>query len=126
MVRCSVCARQNQEDSRFCSACGNALPTALSGSRKTVTVLFVDITDSTRLAESIDSEPLQQVMERFFDLAREAIYAHGGSVEKFIGDAVFAVFGTPVLHEDDSLRAVRTALEIRARLRELNLDLHRG
>ncbi len=85
--------------------------------------MFVDIARSTDIGEKIDSEPLQQVMWRFFTTVREVIYTHGGSVEKFIGDAVFAVFGIPVLHEDDALRAVRSALDIRAAMEALNADL---
>jgi class 3 adenylate cyclase/tetratricopeptide (TPR) repeat protein len=87
--------------------------------------MFVDITGSTHIGENIDSEPLQQVMWRFFTTVREVIYAHGGTVEKFIGDAVFAVFGIPVLHEDDALRAVRASLDLRMAMEELNADLNR-
>ncbi|MDT3446303.1 MULTISPECIES: AAA family ATPase [unclassified Pseudofrankia] len=125
MVACPTCLEENPDRARFCSSCGNPLPTARSGTRKTVTIMFVDITGSTHIGENIDSEPLQQVMWRFFTNVREVIYSHGGTVEKFIGDAVFAVFGIPVLHEDDALRAVRAALDIRARIRELNADLRR-
>ncbi len=123
MVPCPTCAEDNQERARFCSGCGNPLPTAGSGARKTVTIMFVDIARSTDIGEKIDSEPLQQVMWQFFTTVREVIYNHGGSVEKFIGDAVFAVFGIPILHEDDALRAVRSALDIRAAMEALNADL---
>ncbi|MBX6388876.1 MAG: AAA family ATPase [Frankia sp.] len=125
MVACPTCGEDNPARGRFCSACGNPLPTARSGARKTVTIMFVDISGFTHIGESIDSEPLQQVMWRFFTTVREVIYSHGGTVEKFIGDAVFAVFGIPVLHEDDALRAVRAALDIRSAMRELNADLRR-
>ncbi|WP_462202730.1 AAA family ATPase [Frankia sp. CcWB3] len=125
MVPCPTCAEDNPERARFCSGCGNPLPTPGSGARKTVTIMFVDITGSTDIGERIDSEPLQQVMWRFFTTVREVIYTHGGSVEKFIGDAVFAVFGIPVLHEDDALRAGRAALDIRAAMEALNADLQR-
>ncbi len=87
--------------------------------------MFCDITGSTGIGEKIDSEPLQQVMWRFFTTVREMITAHGGTVEKFIGDAVFAVFGIPVLHEDDALRAVRAALDIRSAMDSLNAELQR-
>ncbi|SNQ52166.1 putative adenylate cyclase [Frankia canadensis] len=123
MMPCPTCAEENPERARFCSGCGNPLPTAGSGTRKTVTIMFVDIARSTDIGEKIDSEPLQQVMWQFFTTVREVIYTHGGSVEKFIGDAVFAVFGIPVLHEDDALRAVRSALDIRAAMEALNADL---
>ncbi|MCK9894359.1 adenylate/guanylate cyclase domain-containing protein [Frankia sp. AgB32] len=123
MVPCPTCAEENPERARFCSGCGNPLPTSGSGARKTVTIMFVDIARSTDIGEKIDSEPLQQVMWQFFTTVREVIYNHGGSVEKFIGDAVFAVFGIPILHEDDALRAVRSALDIRAAMEALNADL---
>jgi class 3 adenylate cyclase len=80
--------------------------------RKTVSVLFCDVTGSTALGERLDPESFRQVMRRYFDAARRVIERHGGTVEKFIGDAVMAVFGVPVLHEDDALRAVRAAAEL--------------
>ncbi|MCK9898837.1 AAA family ATPase [Frankia sp. Cpl3] len=125
MALCPTCEEGNPERARFCSGCGNPLPVAGIGARKIVTIMFVDITGSTDIGEKIDSEQLQQVMWRFFTTVREVIYAHGGTVEKFIGDAVFAVFGIPVLHEDDALRAVRASLDIRAAMEELNAEFHR-
>ena len=83
--------------------------------RKTVTVLFCDVTGSTEMGERLDPEALRQVMRRYFERMRTVIEHHGGTVEKFIGDAVMAVFGVPVLHEDDALRAVRAAVEMRGR-----------
>lgn len=91
--------------------------------RKVVTVLFSDVTGSTRLGERLDPESLRQIMARYFEEMKAALEAHGGTVEKFIGDAVMAVFGIPTLHEDDALRAVRAALEMRERLERLNRDL---
>jgi class 3 adenylate cyclase/tetratricopeptide (TPR) repeat protein len=91
--------------------------------RKTVTVLFCDVTGSTALGERLDPESFRQVMRRYFDTARRVIEHHGGTVEKFIGDAVMAVFGVPVLHEDDALRAVRAAAELREELSLLNGEL---
>jgi class 3 adenylate cyclase/tetratricopeptide (TPR) repeat protein len=93
--------------------------------RKTVTIVFADVTGSTELGERLDPESLRRVMRRYFDEARAALEAHGGTVEKFIGDAVMAVFGIPQLHEDDALRAVRAAAEIRDRLAVLNDELER-
>ncbi|WP_322751637.1 MULTISPECIES: AAA family ATPase [unclassified Frankia] len=125
MVACPTCGKANPEEARFCFSCGTPLPTFGIGARKTVTIMFCDVTGYTAIGEQLDSEPLQQVMWRFFSAAREVISAHGGTVEKFIGDAVFAVFGIPVLHEDDALRAARAAFEIRASMAALNADLQR-
>jgi class 3 adenylate cyclase/tetratricopeptide (TPR) repeat protein len=94
-------------------------------SRKTVTVLFADVAGSTALGEALDPEALQRVMARYFAAAQECLERHGGSVEKFIGDAVMAVFGVPVTHEDDALRAVRAAAELRDTLPVLNEELER-
>jgi class 3 adenylate cyclase/tetratricopeptide (TPR) repeat protein len=93
--------------------------------RKTVTVIFCDVTGSTALGERLDPESLRRVMARYFDEMRAVVERHGGTVEKFIGDAVMAVFGVPVLHEDDALRAVRAAAEMRDALAELNEELER-
>ena len=94
-------------------------------SRKTVTVVFSDVAGSTSLGERLDPETLRRVMERYFDEMRTVLERHGGTVEKFIGDAVMAAFGIPAAHEDDALRAVRAAVEMRERLVELNQDLER-
>jgi class 3 adenylate cyclase/tetratricopeptide (TPR) repeat protein len=90
--------------------------------RKTVTVLFCDLTGSTALGETIDPERLRALLARYFDRMKAIVEKHGGNVEKFIGDAVMAVFGVPALHEDDALRAVRAAAEMRDALPELGLD----
>ena len=94
-------------------------------SRRTVTVLFADVADSTPLGERLDPETLRQVMSRWFERMSEVLVHHGGTVEKFIGDAVMAVFGIPDLHEDDGLRAVRAATELRTALARLNEELER-
>src|SRR5437763_5020470 len=94
-------------------------------SRRTVTVLFADVADSTPLGERLDPESLRRVMTRFFEQMSAVLERHGGTVEKFIGDAVMAVFGIPELHEDDALRAVRAATELRQALAELNQQLER-
>jgi class 3 adenylate cyclase/tetratricopeptide (TPR) repeat protein len=93
--------------------------------RKTVTVLFCDVTGSTSLGEQLDPESLRSVMSRFFEAMRTVLERHGGTVEKFIGDAVMAVFGIPTVHEDDALRAVRAAAEMREALASLNKELER-
>jgi class 3 adenylate cyclase len=90
-----------------------------------VTIVFSDITGSTALGERLDPEALRLVMMRYFDAMRVILEHHGGTVEKFIGDAVMAVFGVPVVHEDDALRAVRAAAEMREALEDLNKELER-
>jgi class 3 adenylate cyclase/tetratricopeptide (TPR) repeat protein len=93
--------------------------------RKTVTVVFCDIVDSTPLGERIDPEVHRRIQERYFDAVRRALERHGGTVEKFIGDAAMAVFGIPVAHDDDALRAIRAAVDLRPALSELNETLDR-
>jgi predicted ATPase/class 3 adenylate cyclase len=91
--------------------------------RKTVTVLFTDVAGSTELGERLDPESVRRVMGLYFDMARRVLERHGGTVEKFIGDAVMAVFGIPTQHEDDALRACRAAMEMQDELDRLNKDL---
>jgi len=93
--------------------------------RKTVTVLFCDVADSTPLGERLDPEVLQRVMARYFEETSAVLERHGGTVEKFIGDAVMAVFGIPTTHDDDALRAVRAAIDLRTALAGLNGELQR-
>ncbi|HVM12237.1 MAG TPA: adenylate/guanylate cyclase domain-containing protein, partial [Actinomycetota bacterium] len=99
---------------------------SLEETRKTVTVVFCDVVGSTSLGDRLDPEALRQVMTRFYVAMREALERHGGSVQKYIGDAVMAVFGIPRLHEDDALRAVRAAQEMREALERLNEELAAG
>ena len=115
MAACPSCGRDNADDARFCSACGAELAVAerQRESRKIVTVLFCDLVGSTALGESTDPEALRARMRRYFADLRTILERHGGAVEKFVGDAVMAVFGIPVAHEDDALRAVRAAWEMR-------------
>jgi class 3 adenylate cyclase len=95
-------------------------PARAEDRRKTVTILFADVVDSTALGASLDPEVLRAVMRRYFEVAQRVIERHGGTVEKFIGDAVMAAFGIPSVHEDDALRAVRAARELRDAIDELN------
>ena len=95
---------------------------ALSAHRKVVTVLFCDVVGSTALGEWVDLEALQGLLASYFERMKAIVESHGGSVEKFIGDAVMAVFGVPVAHEDDALRACRAAVEMRAALPELGVE----
>ena len=114
MTRCPDCGQENPEGFRFCGSCGGELPGEASARevRKTVTVLFCDVTGSTALGEQLDPESLRRTMSRYFDGIRSIVERHGGKVEKFIGDAAMAVFGIPQAHEDDAHRAVRAAAEI--------------
>jgi class 3 adenylate cyclase len=91
--------------------------------RRTVTILFADVVDSTELGAQLDPEVLRTVMTRYFDAVRTIVERHGGAVEKFIGDAAMAVFGMPTLHEDDAVRAVRAASDLREAIGVLNADL---
>ena len=91
--------------------------------RKPVTVLFADLVDSTRMSRQLDPEALRHLLLSYFEQMQAVIERHGGLVEKFIGDAVMAVFGVPVVREDDALRAVRAAVEMREALATLNQDL---
>jgi class 3 adenylate cyclase/tetratricopeptide (TPR) repeat protein len=114
MIQCARCGTANPETAKFCSECGAPLAVAPAREqRKVVTVLFCDVSGSTALGEGVDPEALREIMSRYFESARAAIERHGGTVEKFIGDAVMAVFGIPTVHEDDALRATRAALELR-------------
>ena len=124
MPACSTCGFQSERPSRFCPECGAELAAAAPSreQRKTVTVLFCDLTGSTALGETLDPERLRALFARYFDRMKTIVERHGGSVEKFIGDAVMAVFGVPVLHEEDALRAVRSAVEMRDALPELGLE----
>src|SRR4051812_4273981 len=124
---CPDCGTTVADDARFCAACGTQLgerpATSPREVRKVVTVLFADVSGSTALGERLDPEALRGLMNRYFTRIRSIVEAHDGTVEKFIGDAVMAVFGIPIVHEDDALRAVRAAAEIRDALASLNAEL---
>ena len=126
-MTCGSCGRENDADALFCSACGAQLDAQQSDveTRKVVTVVFTDVVGSTALGERLDPESLRRVMWRYFDTMQATLQQHGGRVEKFIGDAVVAIFGVPVLHEDDALRAVRAAIEMHDALERLNESLVR-
>ena len=125
MAACPSCGAGNPERFRFCGTCGASLPESapVGQTRKVVTILFVDVSGSTELGERVDPEVMRRSMTRYFSIAREVIEQYGGTVEKFIGDAVMAVFGVPVVHEDDALRGVRAAVETREAIRQLNEEL---
>jgi class 3 adenylate cyclase/tetratricopeptide (TPR) repeat protein len=124
MVSCRLCGEENPDRARFCLACGAALEEAKEPreSRKTVTVVFCDLSGSTAFGERLDPETVRATMRRYFEEARGILERHGGTVEKFIGDAVMAVFGVPQAHEDDALRAVRAAVELREAVATIGLQ----
>jgi class 3 adenylate cyclase len=131
MLACPSCGAPLSGSPKFCPECGTRLePPAPPSSevRKTVTVLFSDVVGSTAVGERLDAEAVRDLMARYFAAMRRVIERHGGTVEKFIGDAIMAVFGIPTLREDDALRAVRAADEMRKTLVELNagLEFERG
>ena len=116
MVTCPSCGQENPEGFRLCGMCGAALTPAAAPAReerKVVTVLFTDLVGSTARAEGLDPEDVRATLSAYYAQLRAELERHGGTVEKFIGDAVMAVFGAPVAHEDDPERAVRAALAIR-------------
>jgi class 3 adenylate cyclase/tetratricopeptide (TPR) repeat protein len=127
MPACSACGASNAAAARFCSACGVRLTQdGAALTRKTVTTLHSDLAGFTTLSERLDPESMHTVMGRYFSAMHGAIDRHGGQVEKYIGDAIMAIFGHPVLHEDDALRAARCALEMREALTHLNRELEAG
>jgi class 3 adenylate cyclase len=124
---CPVCGEPNPARASFCLNCGSQLPAAPASrpARKTVTVVFTDLAGAGGLGQRLDPESLAVVMARWFDHMRGLFERHGGRVQKFVGDAVVAVFGIPVVNEDDALRAVRAAAGLRQGLADLNRDLER-
>src|SRR5215211_250184 len=122
MMRCQVCGQENPDVARFCLNCGSPLASAAAGGdeRRVVTVLFVDMVGSTARAEKLDPEDQRALLDRYYARVRSEIERFGGMVEKFIGDAVMAVFGAPVAFGDDPERAVRAALAVRNAVDDLN------
>ncbi|MBA3688722.1 MAG: AAA family ATPase [Chloroflexi bacterium] len=133
---CAVCGTLNPPSDRFCGECGSALADAPAASptvtasaessaeRRVVSVMFADLVGFTTLAEGRDAEETRELLTRYFDVARSVIERHGGTVEKFIGDAVMAVWGAPTAHEDDAERAVRAAMELVAAVPGLGDEAH--
>jgi class 3 adenylate cyclase len=116
MALCAACGEELRGDFRFCPFCGaatsEAVPRAGARERKVVTALFCDLVGFTAASEGVDPEDVEARMRRYFDRLRDELEAFGATVEKFIGDAVAAVFGAPRAHEDDPERAVRAGLRI--------------
>jgi class 3 adenylate cyclase len=138
---CANCGAELPSGARFCPSCGTAQQEASPSAqpaaapepaiaraveaRKVVTILFCDVAGSTALGEKFDPESMRNVITTYFERIRAVIERHGGTVEKFIGDAIMAAFGIPVVHEDDALRAVRAAYEMREDLVSLGAELER-
>ncbi|MDX6408966.1 MAG: hypothetical protein QOE13_2037, partial [Gaiellaceae bacterium] len=122
MPLCPSCGQDNPDVARFCLACGTSLapPEPVVEERKLITVLFCDIVGSTAKAEQLDPEDVRARLAPYYERARAELVRFGGTVEKFIGDAVVALFGAPVAHEDDPERAVRAALAVRGAVEALN------
>jgi class 3 adenylate cyclase len=125
LATCERCGAQLPADVNFCPECGHRVadPSSVGQERKRVTVLFADVVGSTGLGERLDPERLREVLDSFFGAMRREIEAEGGTVEKYIGDAVLAVFGVPTAHEDDPTRALRAALRMRRELDHVNRSL---
>ena len=121
MRACQVCGEESPEHYRYCVVCGAAATTeSVRDSRKTVTIVFANPKPHTESGKPLEPQAFTDVMTRYFEAMKAALEAHGGTVEKFIGDAVMAVFGLPIRHEDDALRAVRAAADMQAALPALN------
>ncbi len=125
---CASCGAMLPEGARFCSSCGTPVeappPSPPGRERRVVTLLFADVTGSTALGERLDPEHLRDVLETYFAAMRTEIEAEGGTIEKYIGDAIVAAFGVPVAHEDDPSRALRAAFRMQRRLDQVNEVVH--
>ncbi|MDP8910400.1 MAG: hypothetical protein M3N47_15075, partial [Chloroflexota bacterium] len=129
IVTCASCGQENPDGFRFCGACAAPLAEegpALREERKVVTVLFCDLVGATARAERMDPEDVRAALSSYHGRVRRELERFGGTVEKFVGDAVMALFGAPVAHEDDPERAVRAALAIREWAQEGELQLRIG
>ena len=128
MVNCPACGEENPAKFRLCGYCGAPLVAPglvlpVREVRKTVTIVFCDLKGSTALGEHLDPEALHEVKERYFTAMAAQIVRHGGKIEKYIGDAIMAVFGLPQANEDDALRAVRAAVGMQNALVAVNQGL---
>jgi predicted ATPase/class 3 adenylate cyclase len=125
VLRCPSCGEENPDRFRLCGYCGSALVAQPPPQevRKTVTVVFCDLKGSTELGDRLDSEALREVLALYFSAMKPVLEGHGGTIEKYIGDAIMAVFGLPRMHEDDALRAVRATAEMGEVLEDLNVTL---
>src|SRR5947209_3898310 len=114
MKTCPACGQASPQEARFCPSCGTSLASAAARleERKVITILFADLVGFTSKAEQLDPEAVRGMLDPYYVQLRTVLERHGGTVEKFIGDAVMAIFGAPVAHEDDAERAVRAAFAI--------------
>src|SRR3954449_3293389 len=125
---CPSCGSANEPNAKFCGQCGTRLEPAAApptragpaAERRVVSVMFADLVGFTRPSEARDAEEVRELLSRYFDAARHLVDRYGGTIEKFIGDAVMAVWGAPVANEDDAERAVRAALDLVAAVPELD------
>ena len=122
-MTCGLCGHENRGGAKFCEECGGRLSAPGETRRRLITALYCDMVGSTELGERLDTELLRKLLDRYFDAMRTAGLRHGGTVEKFVGDAVVAAFGVPEAHEDDALRAVRAALEIQEAAAKLDQEI---
>src|SRR6266508_3281983 len=125
MQICPSCGEENPDRFRLCGFCGTQLVVELPPQdvRKSVTVVFCDLKGSTSLGERLDTESLREVLGHYFARMKTVLESHGGGVEKYIGDAIMAVFGLPRTHEDDPLRALRAAADAKQMLERLNGEI---
>jgi class 3 adenylate cyclase len=124
MQFCPNCGEENPDRARFCLRCAHGLAEPSPGreQRRVVTIVFCDVVGSTALAEQSDPEAFRSLLAGYLDRMKRVLDAHGGTAEKFIGDAVMAVFGAPVVHEDDAARACLAALRMQDELADLGLE----
>ena len=125
MQICPNCGEENPDRFRLCGFCGTSLApdVPVEEVRRTVTIVFSDLKGSTALGERLDTEHLREVLNLYFDAMRRCSSGTAGRVEKYIGDAIMAVFGLPRLHEDDAVRAVRAAFEMKRAPRRREREL---
>src|SRR5438552_3891056 len=126
MATCAVCGQENPDAARFCFACGAPIAASTDEERRIVSVVFVDLVGFTTQAENLDPEDVRALLDPYHHAVREELESFGGVVEKFIGDAVMAVFGAPTAFGDDAERAVRAALSVRDHVRGVRIAVNTG